>query len=406
MSAAQARGKGNQLTVWVRLRRGGVQRSIGSSSRRTLAAVQDMLADLYARDDAWDVLEALRQGGRAGRRLPDGRRYTLRVLLDFYSGNALGRLREALRAVDLRELLTPWQEALQARGRVPIVVDHYRRQTVRLMTAIMGEDPAPWLAARLTAAAIEDALTALPVSPGTRLKNLRALSSFLRFARKRGAIASNPIADVERPKKNPARLRWETADVVQRLVAWHPLDGRGRGKRENGMHWRAYFALVFGTGAEVSAALAMTRADLDLDRGTCHVPGTKNPSRDRHGVEIEPWALPILREAFGSILPHARVPLFPGTVTRYAVTNRHVAACAALGVEDFHVHDARHCIAVWWRQRGRPLEEIAEQLGHAGIGSTLVYARFKPSDARERALHSTDYSTMRAAAGAGKGDRS
>lgn len=370
MSAAQARGKGGNLTVWVRLERGGVQRSIGSSSPRVLTAIQAMLADMYRREDAWDLLQAIADN----RTLADGRKLTLRLLHEFYAGNALGKCRALLDAVDLRLHVDAWQRQRIASGTQPATIDTYRWQLERLMAAIMGAGQ-PWLASKLDAATIEDALAGLNVSSGTARKNLAALQSFVKFCRKRKLITTDVLADVDRPKKNKSRRRWEPVHVVKRLVESHdePL-------------WRAYFALIFGTGAEVSPALTMTRADLDLPNARAHIPGTKDArgagARDRW-VSIELWAVPILAASFGHILPHVRERLFPESWTRYAAKSRHDYRCAKLGIEDLTLHDSRHCVAVWMRLRGRSLEDVAAQLGHDGVtGQTLIYARYTPSDER------------------------
>lgn len=43
-------------------------------------------------------------------------------------------------------------------------------------------------------------------------------------------------------------------------------------------------------------------------------------------------------------------------------------------IKDFHWHDLRHTFATRLREKGVPLEDIADLLGHKGLGMTRRYA--------------------------------
>lgn len=81
------------------------------------------------------------------------------------------------------------------------------------------------------------------------------------------------------------------------------------------------------------------RGDIDLKEGLVHIRGTKNEKRDRHDAIIESWALSFLRDHCRSII--GNVPLWPN-LTRYRVYDVHQATCAALGIMDYTLRDARH----------------------------------------------------------------
>lgn len=178
-------------------------------------------------------------------------------------------------------------------------------------------------------------------------------------------LAGRQSERLKTPKKNKARLVWHNQGVDKKIVDSAPVA------------FKAIFALIKATGAEVSPALTMLRGDIDLNEGLVHIRGTKNEKRDRHDAIIEPWALPYLREHCRSLI--GNVPLWPN-LTRYRLYDVHRGTCAALGIEDYTLRDARHSWAVRSRKRGESLEAIAQQLGHKSIYmAATIYAQFKPT---------------------------
>jgi integrase len=301
----------------------------------------------------WEILDALVQGT-----------ISLRDVYAAYSENTILELAAKLRATDLAVFLDGWFEWIIANGGMPQTGATYRAQ---VQTLIGTSFPA----SELTGPRISRWLTEIPeVTTGTRRKYLYALRSFIRYLIERGVLDSNPASSVRAPKKNPPRLRWETEESDRRIV------------NAASQKYRALFALVKSTGAELSAALAAIRRDIDLERGTAHIRGTKTHSRNRHEVVIEPWALAILREHCSCLTPNA--PLFPG-VSRYQAHEHHQSTCALLDIQDYTLRDSRHSWAVRCRKRGGSLEEIAAQLGHKTIMmAATVYAVFTPTLSERR----------------------
>lgn len=346
MSAAAFRKGTGILQIYVPMRTGFVQRSTGTANKLIARRMKAMVSELRdARE--WEILDAVR-----------GRRLSLRQLFDHYVSNDLATLRDELADTDVTKYLDGWQASVRATLGETGTAATYRRQVVSLTGSKL-------LASELTPQRISSWLASLDVTPGTRRKNYYALSSFVHYLRASGVIDSNPLELVPVPRKNAARLRWESLEVCRRIVDAEPEP------------FRALSALIHATGAEVSAALRMTRGDVELDRMLAHVPGSKTASRNRYDVVIEGWARPYLERHVSGLFPSA--PLFPG-VSRYQAYWYHRQACDAVGVTDYTVHDARHSLAVRWGKRGVSLEAIAEQLGHKGILQVAnVYGRFKPT---------------------------
>jgi integrase len=148
-------------------------------------------------------------------------------------------------------------------------------------------------------------------------------------------------------------------------------------------------AFLFGTGCRVSEALhCVSWADVDLDRGTVHVRGTKTAQADR--VLTMP---PDLTERL-----HDRAALHGTTGLVFGVTyfasklgqprdRNNVSKAlrrvfAAAGVQWAGTHTFRRTVASWMDEAGCALAEIANQLGHADTNVTAGYLGRKTQPTR------------------------
>lgn len=366
--AAFSRGKAGRKSIYVPMREGFIQRSTGTADGRIVRAMGAMvkaLADESRYSGDWTVQEALR-----------AKRITLADLYAAHVRNEIPQLRARLSAKNLAAYLPGWRAWLRATRRAEVRTDANYWAQVTTLVPPDGE----FLTADLDKARVMAWLASRAgVTSGTRRKYLYALKSFVTYLMELGVYQTDPLAGLKAPKKNPPRERWETEATDRRIVdAAKPK-------------YRALFAFIKATGADVSTAFRTLRRDLDLDRGRVLLRGTKTGQRVVHEAEIEPWALPILREYASEFLPNA--PLWPAGQGAYsgstgrAMTagysrsgahHHHLECCKAVGVEDYTLKDARHSVAVRMRKRGRTFEEIAGQLGNSVYQTATVYARFQP----------------------------
>jgi integrase len=346
VSAAFRKGKARHLQIYVPCRTGYVQRSCGTPNSAIARKMRAMVKTLKD-DHEWDLLDAIR-----------AKRLSLPTLYDYFASERLAEAKAILADADVCHHLDAWEASVRATVGDTGTAERYRQQVETLtgesmlVSAVTSERVAAWLAG-------------LAVTPGTRRKYVAALASFVSYLRTVRVLPVNPLAEMKLPKENPPRLRWESLERCKALVDAQPEP------------FRSLSALIHATGAELSPALRMTRGDVDLERMLAHVPGTKTRTRDRHDVVIEAWAKSYLARHCATLAPLA--PLFPG-ITRFRAYEAHAAACKAIGVSDYRIHDARHSIAVRWRKRGVLLEVIAAQLGHATIAQVVErYGRFTPT---------------------------
>lgn len=356
--------RGKFYSLYVPRESGGVvQRACGTTDVK-LARAMGRMVDVLADGRRWEILRAL-----------DERTVTLGEAYDAFVANDLdGLLARKARAAEpaVSTFLDAWLKTLH---NAPRTKASYEQKVRHLITEGLT-------LSHLTRGWVADRLATLPHRAPTVRQYAHALSLFCQYLMDHDRIPQNPVARVRLPKGKSKRTVWKSADDDLRLVNAAPSP------------FREYFALVHASGAERDAALAMLRSDLDLEAGECHIPGTKTATRDRRGVPIDAWALPILRRYVKGMLPGAK--LFP-TLTSKMVNTEHVAARTAAKLPDYQLRDARHSFAVRHILAGRPIWLVSKWLGHSNIAITAaVYADFGLEAAlAELNRHTTPRATSR-----------
>jgi integrase len=320
---------------------------------------------------------------------------TVAELDEAYWHNDLEGLRTRLRAaetnarpVDLAEHIASWTRWLADR----VKRDTREHYVAHLRTLI--PDGAPFPVAQFTAPAIAAWLNerarlpqkrrrstkhtsrrradgpAIPVTGSTKRKYLAAVQSFGHYLVQVGVLPRNIARAVEAPSApKPNAVEIAFADA-RRIV-----DGAER-------PYGGLFALLYGAGIEISAALACVESDVDVRRREVRARGTKAHTRDRV-VRIAEWAWPYLEKHLKKTLPGEY--LFRG-IDRKTASDAHRARLVALGIRHHRMHDARHFYAIRAVRAGTPYELVARQLGHADVQMVATrYGRYVPrSDERDR----------------------
>jgi integrase len=368
--SAFKRGKQGFLSIYVPLRDGWAQRSLGTDDTAFAREVVAMLRTMHRRWRAYDVLAAV----------ADGRVTWDEVVALHDTGRAgLLALREALADVVLADHVEPWLAALLADGKSASTTDYYRR----LLTQYTAAHP---MRSSFNADTVRAFVRAYRGQSSTRRVVLYAIRSFARYLSERKLVDWRVLDPVQPPKKGAPRLHYRDAATDAAIC-----------RAADTPELRCYFALIHGSGAEVSATLAMRRRDVHDARLRIDVLGTKTPKRRRHDVALDAWALPfVLPHLAGK---HPEAALFPG-LTRRQVQEAHRVTRERLGIRDYTLRDARHSVAIRMRRDGDSFEAIAARLGNTVAVVHATYARFQPGDSPESTT--TDRTTRRATAGGGR----
>lgn len=361
-----------------RTRSGWKQLSTRTPDRALAKKIEAMWETLAVEHRAWDLLEPVLQN-----------QLQIGELYDRYrdAGREVVEMRRRLHDVDLEPLVADFLAVHKAKVRE----DSLEHIKVHLRALLPEETPFPRSGA--TVETLTAKLYAYPGKPGTLRKVHSDWSVFFAYCTDvRGLFERNPMEKVERPPASKPLVKFYELDVVERIVAWQPTAER-----------KALFALLYGTGIEISVALTLTRADVVEGRKEVRAAGTKTHTRDRM-ARVADWAWPIVWAYAKDLLPAA--PLFPGVPSRYTASDWHAATIGEKGLKlaaRYPMYNARHHWAVRQLRAGAPIKLVQEQLGHASPNLTLsTYGQFRPSgqdrDRWEQAA--TDYEADRRKEGA------
>jgi len=203
------------------------------------------------------------------------------------------------------------------------------------------------------------------VSPGTVNREMTLLSGVLSVARKEwGLIDANPISDVRKPSRPPARDRIATKDELEALSisAGHDLTKATA---------RAFHAFLFSveTAMRAGEVVGLEWSCVDLVSRVAHLPMTKNgTARD---VPLSSRAVELLEE-----LPRTD-PVFDLTSASLERLWRKLRDRA--GVVGLRYHDSRH-MAVTRLALKIEVLDLARMTGHRNISELLSYYNPSASD--------------------------
>lgn len=332
-------------TVFVPTPSGGVKRSTGTRDRATAVAMQRMLQELGPQGKRrWDLLAPVADG-----------RLRLAQLYDAYVARDLDGLLARLDDLDLRPLIPQWQAWVAVRVRSETAARYARH----LATLVPADEHAPWPRSSLTRSTVARWLATRGVAGPTQRKYAAALASFVTWGLEQGHLTTDPLATLTLPPPSAPQSDFLERDEVDRLVEGSPAP------------WCHLWAFLYGTGSDVTPALAVRRRHVDLGDWLVRVPGTKTGNRDRVAIIAE-WARPWVAAACRDLLPDA--PLFP--MDRWQASTAHREQLKALKIRHLKLHAARNHWAVRALRGGWSVEAVARQLGNTPAMVLRVYGRW------------------------------
>ena len=271
--------------------------------------------------------------------------------------------------------------ALSAARLAPRTVEAYRCD----LTAL-----AEWLGKPLASATTEELerwlaeLRASGLSPATIARRVASMRSLFRHLVLIGAVAENPAAELELPRRHRRLPRTLSPGEAERLVE------AAAGTMPRALRDRALVELLYGAGLRVSEAVGLDKAGVDLDQRLVRTVGKGGKERV---VPVGRQAVDALRRYLSRGRPHLdrrhRPELFlnaqGGALTRAGafLILRRLAAKAGLEPERVHPHLLRHSFATHLLEGGADLRSVQEMLGHADLSTTELYTHVTDRRRRE-----------------------
>ena len=220
----------------------------------------------------------------------------------------------------------------------------------------------------ITTADIKDYLSNLVaerhISATTLQSRIRYLSSFYDFLVNEEYIDRNPTSKIERVMvEKKIKRAFSDADIEALRKACD-------NKRD-----RAYIEFLYSTGTRVSESLSLNVKDVNFSEGEVIVFGKGHKERV---VYLSDTASKYLQEYLEDRYAQPDEPLFTHQVNHQRMTPRGAQVLLKevgdkAGVENVHPHRFRRTMATHLLDRGMPIEQIKEVLGHERLDTTMIY---------------------------------
>ncbi|MBI5800164.1 MAG: site-specific integrase [Verrucomicrobia bacterium] len=195
-------------------------------------------------------------------------------------------------------------------------------------------------------------------------KCLDALRGIMEQAKKEGVIYRNPATEVVREKPEKKMLNLPNSEKFQEI-----LSQMERSPSRWATDATDLARLLAYSGARLREGTAMRWNHVDFAKGLVIVPGTKSDGSKDRPVPL----FPSLRE-FLEKLRTSRGPESPDTRIVRVQTCSHTLkrACVKVGIAPLDHHDLRHLFVTRCIESGVPVPTIADWVGHADGGITLL----------------------------------
>ena len=202
------------------------------------------------------------------------------------------------------------------------------------------------------------------ISATTLQSRIRYLSSFFDFLVNEEYIDRNPTSKIERVMvEKKIKRAFSDADIEALRKACD-------NKRD-----RAYIEFLYSTGTRVTESLSLNVKDVNFSEGEVIVFGKGHKERV---VYLSDTASKYLQEYLEDRYAQPDEPLFTHQVNHQRMTPRGAQVLLKevgdkAGVENVHPHRFRRTMATHLLDRGMPIEQIKEVLGHERLDTTMIY---------------------------------
>lgn len=309
----------------------------------------------------------------------------------------LSRLREAFYDGEF----DPWNGGWQSPDPVPLPQaeseflaskDNLRERTLDTYRGILRrfreELPPGVMLQDVTADDLEDYIRAPGITNATQRKRYRHLQAFLNWTADNLELESNPIEDVQRPKKEQKEKAFLSPEDVETLLSTiedHILETRDALGNPPDLGWlHSMIRVAVATGLRRGEMVNLQWEDVDFESRRLHTRHRENFRTKGNRERLVPFRGGA-EEALAQLHPgpDATGPVFtdrdgesirPGRVsTRF----KDMARKAELD-ERIHFHSLRHTTGSWLAMKGVPMQVIKEILGHSHQSVTEKYSHLAP----------------------------
>ena len=279
---------------------------------------------------------------------------------------------------------------LKQRGRTPGGVNTYRWNLEQFLVFVRSEQGRPARVGDLQGEMIQrwmDGMAAADLAVSTMRVRQSALSSLCSWLVKRGALAANPVAKLDRPphRKEPPR-QVPRPEIMDRLVK---VARERRRPRDLGL-----FLILRYTGMRRESVARLCIRNLYAEWGLRGVAEKGGKPRD---IPLPSVVMQFLHGYVKNVVEVENGPATPDTPlfwsswgrrlegkVRRPMTGKNIwRLCKVygrlIGYPELKPHGLRHGVAREMYSQHGDLEQVRGLLGHARIETTQVYAQIQPA---------------------------
>jgi site-specific recombinase XerD len=192
--------------------------------------------------------------------------------------------------------------------------------------------------------------------PKTFHRIISTLSSFYRFLYTQGAVTSNPLTGIDRPRIKQQEVKYLKHNQVLRLL--DSIDDM----RDN-----LIVRTIYATGVRVSELCNMNVEDIDFDEHTIRIRGKGDKIRT---VFVDDETLADILKFIG---PRIVGPVFIGQQGKNISSRAIQHIFKNYAPSGITPHKIRHSYASELYKRSKNLRVVQENLGHTSIKTTEIY---------------------------------
>lgn len=327
------------------------------------------MSRVFRRNDSWWIYFRDAQGVRRRKKIGPNKRIA-REVLDNYLGKVarqehLGLIDDS--PISFADFAAEWLKRIEPTIRprtrerwTGIVEQHLKPHFAGALRGVTAADAQRYVASRIEQGA----------QPSTINREMTVLKHMLRRAVAWKFLSRNPFLDgqgnlvdgLRDLKEPPGRTRFLNLDEVDRLLQ----------ACESIPYLKAFTILALNTGMRRNEILSLTRKSIDWQNRIARLTDTKN-GEARH-VYLNSAAI----EALRSLPPRiGDARLFPFNPNQVSIA--FMRAVRRAGIEDFRLHDCRHCFASAHAMAGLQGRALQALLGHKDGRMTARYSHLSDS---------------------------
>ncbi len=192
--------------------------------------------------------------------------------------------------------------------------------------------------------------------PKTFHRIISTLSSFYRFLYTQGAVSSNPLTGVDRPRIKQQEVKYLKHNQVLRLL-----------ESIEDLRDKLIVRTIYATGVRVSELCNMNIEDIDFDEHTIRIRGKGDKMRT---VFVDDDTLADLLKFIGNRIVG---PVFLGQQGKNISSRAIQHIFKNYAPPGITPHKIRHSYASELYKRSKNLRVVQENLGHTSIKTTEIY---------------------------------